>query len=148
MFQQKRICAFCGKEFISTHPSQKYCNGPHYRKCEVCGKVFEFKIPNNIADARRTCSKKCATALKFKNGNPGTNPEVRKKMAETYKARTGYDHPMHNPEVVDKVKQSNMDNHHGVYAQTTQEYRDKTICTNLERYGVEWHILSDVFFML
>lgn len=139
MFQQKRICAFCGKEFIATHPSQKYCKGPHYRKCEVCGKVFEFKIPANIADARRTCSKKCATALKFKNGNPGTDPEVRKKMVETYKARTGYDHPMHNPEVVDRVKQTNLDNHDGVYAQTTQEYRDKTICTNLEKYGVEWH---------
>lgn len=139
LVQIERICAYCGKEFIATHPSQKYCKGPHYRKCEACGKEFEFKIPANIADARKTCSRECANALRFKNGNPGANSEVRRKMAETYKARTGYDHPMHNPEVVDKVRRTNLDNHDGVYAQTTQEYRDKTIQTNVEKYGVEWH---------
>ena len=139
LVQIKRVCAYCGKEFIATHPSQKYCKGPHYRKCEVCGKEFEFKIPANIADARKTCSRECANALRFKNGNPGANFEVRRKMAETYKARTGYDHPMHNPEVINKVRKTNLDNHDGVYAQTTQEYRDRTIQTNVEKYGVEWH---------
>lgn len=138
MFQEKRICAYCGKEFIATHPSQKYCKGPHYRNCEVCGKEFEFKIPANMNDARRTCSRKCANTLRFKNGNPGADPRVRKKMAETYKAKTGYDHPMHNPQVVDRVKQTNLDNHHGAYAQTTQEYRDRTVQTNVEKYGTEW----------
>ena len=50
-YKEKKICAYCGKEFIATHTSQKYCKGPHYRKCEVCGKEFEFKIPANIAYA-------------------------------------------------------------------------------------------------
>ena len=30
-------------------------------------------------------------------------PEVKAKMKATYKARTGYDHPMHNPEVTRKI---------------------------------------------
>ena len=44
----ERICAFCGKPFIAKGTA-KYCEGPHYTNCVVCGKPFEWdkKFPSH-----------------------------------------------------------------------------------------------------
>ena len=64
----KRICKYCGKEFDSETPSRQICDGPHYRKCDVCGKLTV--IPNHrIYEKSFTCSKECSNkkrSLKIK----------------------------------------------------------------------------------
>lgn len=55
----KRVCKYCGKEFDSETPSRQICDGPHYRKCDVCGKLTV--IPNHrIYEKSFTCSKECS----------------------------------------------------------------------------------------
>lgn len=48
-------CKICGKLFERVG-NGVYCSGPHYRKCVVCGKEFEYVRPS---DPRRCCSKEC-----------------------------------------------------------------------------------------
>ena len=57
-----------------------------------------------IGDLPVTCSKECANKLRFKNGNPFADPESREKARITYMTRTGYSHPMHNPEVLSAIQ--------------------------------------------
>lgn len=71
----------------------------------MCGKEFELKrTSDSLKGQSITCSQGCATTLKFKNGNPFSDKSCREKASQTYMGRTGYDHPMHNPEVVLKIK--------------------------------------------
>lgn len=125
--QETRICEWpgCGKEFHPVNNTQKYCEGTHYRICEICGSKFEVDTSKNFLDIPRTCSKSCSIALRFQNGNPFHNVESREKakltslerygveypaqskivqqqMWDSYKQRTGYDHPSHNPDVRSK----------------------------------------------
>lgn len=55
----KRICKECGKEFTCTG-TQAYCDSLHYRKCEVCGKEFEW----NHKNPKRCCSRTCSAILR------------------------------------------------------------------------------------
>ena len=34
------ICKECGKSFETSSSRRMYCYDDHYRKCEVCGKMF------------------------------------------------------------------------------------------------------------
>ena len=53
-----RYCKDCGKPF-NAFGTAAYCSEPHYRKCAVCGKIFEYKprFPKNC------CSRVCASKL-------------------------------------------------------------------------------------
>ena len=67
----KKICPFCGKEFLSRYPNQKYCSRDCYssmckiktRICPVCGK--EFTPYQNTS----CCSKSCAAKLRIRNAD-------------------------------------------------------------------------------
>ena len=52
-------CKICGKLFERVG-NGVYCSGPHYRKCVVCGKEFEYVRPS---DPRRCCSKECIEVM-------------------------------------------------------------------------------------
>ena len=54
---------------------------------------------------------------------------------KSYKERTGYDHPMQNPEVVEKLKQTNIDRYGGVGFQS-EKLANKSNNTIQSRYGV------------
>lgn len=96
-----KICKECGKEFHPTTNTAKYCGGPHFRTCAICGKEFEvFKIN---ADTPKTCSKKCADDLKFIEGNPFSKPECREKAKQTSLKRYGTEYPMQNPVIASKI---------------------------------------------
>lgn len=119
-----RICEWCGKEFHPVNNTQKFCTAKHYRKCEVCGEMFEVDVTKGN-DIPHTCSKECMLALRFKDGNPFSNivsrekakrtclekygvehpaqsESIRNKMWATYKDNTGFSHPSHNPDVRSK----------------------------------------------
>ena len=55
-----RPCKLCGKLFTSTSNTSVYCEGPHYRKCTVCGKEFQLRSPDSNA---QTCSESCKDIL-------------------------------------------------------------------------------------
>ena len=55
----RRICKYCGKEFNSERPSRQICDGPHYRKCDVCGKIA-IVSNSRIYEKSFTCSKECS----------------------------------------------------------------------------------------
>lgn len=112
-----KICKYCGKEFVPTSSNQKYCPGPHYGNCPVCGKQVEIK---DLSIGPQACSKACRQArIKSTNlerygvENVFQNDEIKQKSRDTLQSKYGVDH----------------------YAET-QEYRDKYTATCLERYGV------------
>lgn len=52
-------CEFCGKEFIANSNRQRYCKGPHYRICPICGRTY---IEDNVENLKRppiACSYEC-----------------------------------------------------------------------------------------
>lgn len=64
----RRICKYCGKEFDSKTPSRQICDGPHYRKCDICGKLAV--VPNNIIYEKSfTCNIKTALSNEPKGYN-------------------------------------------------------------------------------
>lgn len=58
-----KSCAYCGKEFETTSGTKKYCDGDHFKTCEVCGK--SFKVPNHrLSDRNLTCCSKACSSIK------------------------------------------------------------------------------------
>lgn len=55
-----KICKLCGKEFYTVSTAM-YCKGPHFSKCEVCGKEYDIGDPSQ---PRRTCSRRCSIQLR------------------------------------------------------------------------------------
>jgi len=96
-----KICEWCGKEFHPTTNTSKFCSGPHFRKCDWCGKEYEVDL--TIEDYRKTCSKECAKKLRFKDGNPFSREECRKKAEQTCLERYGIEHPMQSDVIKQKV---------------------------------------------
>lgn len=104
---KKKVCQYCGKEYLHWNGRSKYCEGPHYATCVVCGKKFEFdiskgRIPN-------CCCKECTKELR------------RRTSVEKY----GTDVPSKSIKVKDKLSDS---------CKKAQEDVRKR---NLEKYGVE-----------
>lgn len=58
-----QICKLCGKEFKPINSQNVYCPGPHYRKCVICGKEFEFNVRRQSKN--KTCSTECCQYLRF-----------------------------------------------------------------------------------
>lgn len=140
-----RICKLCGKKFNPETNTQIYCKDDHYKKCVVCGSEFLIKrnADGNIVtqDIPVTCSEKCRTALLIANGNIGSMGAA--KAREAYQAKTGYSSPFSNPEVIEKIKETNLERYGDTAFVRTPEYIDKSIKTNIERYGCEWPIQSE-----
>lgn len=53
-----RNCKFCGEAFTTSNPSQKYCDGRHYKTCIHCGQPFEVNV-QQILNGTKTCSNHC-----------------------------------------------------------------------------------------
>lgn len=136
-----RKCVLCGEEFTPVSATQKYCKVMHPAVCEVCGS--DYLVDTSKQELRRTCSDTCAVKLRFQNGNPLNDPGKRSQALDHYLERTGYNHPMKNPEVLEKLKQTNI-NKYGVSRFTqTPQYIEKATETNRERYGTSWPMQND-----
>ena len=142
-------CAWCGEEFIATHPSQIYCDRDHYNDCVICGKRFKLSKIVQLADIRKTCSKRCSNDLKFIEGkqnspeakakqevtnierygckHPFQNDTVKAKWKATIQDRTGFDHPYHSPTVRSKAAKS-----------ARKSTLESDIAKLLDSYGIEY----------
>ena len=58
----EKTCPLCQKKFIPKG-RQKYCDGPHFKPCPVCGKPVPAPYPS---DPARCCSSECRKQLKYK----------------------------------------------------------------------------------
>ena len=149
---KRRVCQYCGREYYHWNGKSKYCDGPHYATCVVCGKQFEFdvskgKIPN-------CCSKDCTKELrkrtcveKYGTEVASNNKSVREKLSESaYRSlddrkktcleRYGFENPSSSPEVRRKISES----------VRSDECAVKTKKTMNERYGVDYAMQSKELF--
>lgn len=135
-----RTCEWCGNEFHPRTNTQRYCDNVHYAVCEVCGKSYEIDLRKQ--DKRRTCSKECSYQLRFKDGNPLSDPTVRKKAKQTLIEHYGVDHPMHSDEIKSKQR-ATMEARYGDWFTRTDEYRARAEATNRARYNADWFLQTD-----
>ena len=105
-----KICKWCGEPF-DTYISQKiYCDRIHYKKCEVCGTLFE--VPNEYLSSstlRNYCSNECRIIL----------------MQRTCLKKYGVDNYSKTKEYKENLRSKR------------EEIDEKRKKTMIERYGVE-----------
>lgn len=132
----KKICDCCGKEFTPNHPLEKYCQGPHFKTCAVCGNEFEYDVRSqkNI----QTCSQECHDKLIIQNTDiPSRTEAQRKSIIEKY----GVDNSAKILTSSEKSKQTQIERYGKLYTQT-DKYKDKVRETCLSKYNVEHHLKS------
>lgn len=168
----KKICKYCGKEFISNHNRRDYCYDDHYATCKICGKKFKIKHMDAIPE---TCSEECKLKLmeqttqerygvshvfqseefkenakktildKYGVDNVSKNEDVKAKIKETWTENYGVDHPLKVPEISEKRKQT-MISVYGVENILESDYgKNKFKQSMISRYGVEHALDSDRF---
>lgn len=142
-----RVCEICGNKFISDSSTAKYCNGPHFKNCEVCGKPFDvtrYLIEN--VEPPKTCSIECAKVVReatnlatygFKS--PTQTPEAREKFRkqalanesqreQTNLERYGFRFASQHPDMRKRLSEATL----------SEEVKEKTRNTTRERYGVDY----------
>lgn len=61
-----RECKRCGKQFLATHPRQRYCNQWKIGVCPVCKKVFQYRCDSGQPPV--TCGdEKCVSEVRSRN---------------------------------------------------------------------------------
>lgn len=168
---KKKVCELCGKEFAPKSPRQKYCEGPHIRRCIVCGTEFEY---SKESKNKKTCgSKECiqklrenTTSLRFGVSNAMKSEIVKERVKETNQLRYGVDWPSQNPTIHEKMEnslesrfgkrfssqipecrckfESTMESRYGgKYTMNSEELRSKVIETMMKRYNVPFYCMTE-----
>ena len=120
--RKPKKCEYCGKEYIPKSNNSKYCPGPHYATCPICGKKFQITNEWYYAHPIKSCSSyECRKKAREKTSlerygitAPGNNPEARKKASNTMMERLGVP-----------------------YAMMSEDVRKKSEKTIIEKYGVD-----------
>ena len=140
-----KICELCGKEFTSTSNTARYCPGPHYQPCPVCGKPVRIMYTYNPAAC---CSTECSNKLRentclatYGVRTASQSPEARAKLKEqailSAQSRVAavqkhygeeYTNVSQVPEIKEKIRSS----------VTSKECIEHTQDTNMARYGVRY----------
>lgn len=138
MKTSEKICEYCGKHFQG-HPNEKYCPGPHYKTCRICGKPYE--IQPGISEPE-FCSSEC----RMKNYNqkikdlygedPRGSESAKTQRANTMIERHGAKTTWESPELQVKVRATMVQKYGGKTTLESEELRAKAENTVKERYGV------------
>ena len=168
----KKICKYCGKEFIANHNRRDYCYDDHYATCKICGKQFKIKHMDAIPG---TCSEECKLKLieqttqerygvshvfqsdefkenarktilkKYGVDNVSKNKDIKAKIKETWIQNYGLDHPLKLHEISEKRKQTMLSTY-GVENILESDYgKEKFKNTMISKYGVEHALDSNRF---
>lgn len=163
-----KVCKICGKEFKSESNTAKYCPGPHYRPCPICGKPVEF---HSLSEPVRCCSSECKEKQKEKTclvrygeDVAAKSEAVRAKIQETCNsepvvskrissciAKYGVQNPAMAIEVRNKIRKTNlstkskkrytlsMQSHYGVnFPMQSNVLKQKQFDTCQKRYNVPY----------
>lgn len=142
-----KICAYCGKEFIPNSNRQKYCKGPHYGPCPICGKIVEIK---DMSTGPQACSEACrqesirrTTQSRFGVDNVSKLNAVKQKIQTTMQARYGVDHYSKSDEFKAKYS-ATMNARYGVdYPLQNDKINRKWQDTNQVKYGCPYSCQSE-----
>lgn len=92
-------CVLCSKEFFTKDGKGKYCQEPHYKKCEICDN--DFQIPKGKESRLNpTCGASCGAAYSHRSEK---NKEIRKQNSLK---KWGVEHPFQSDEVKSKIEKS------------------------------------------
>lgn len=131
--QKEQICEWCGKEFSAAAVGKRFCEGEHFKNCDVCAGEFLVSDPYN---PRRTCSNKCNGVL--------VNSEASKaKRRETSRKKWGTDYPQQSEEVKEKIAEANLEKFGYSTPLASPDLRAKGRETSLKKYGVEYYTQSN-----
>lgn len=136
---ERRICKWCGSEFIPKETRDVYCYQQHYKDCIVCGQSFEID-PRYNPDVE-TCSKKCKITLMTRNHDYVKGAET---LSATLQTRYGVTNAALVPSAADKMKRTCLERYGKKWYTQTDEYKEQAKKTNIEKYGVEYHLQSPV----
>lgn len=149
--QQTKKCKWCGKSFHPATPNQIHCTRTHYQICKNCGKKFVVHPELAVSDTPIFCSQRCSQLYHSGENCVFSNKEVRERIKQTmlqkygveypmqspevvadwqekYKERTGYIHPIYNPEVRSKAAK---------HVQTTNKFEQR-VAALLDNYDIEY----------
>lgn len=144
---KKKICQYCGKEYYHWNGKSKYCEGPHYATCKICGKQFEITpgVTKTVV-----CSKECKRELtrrtnldRYGTEVASKNVEVRRKISKATKEaqpkvqatnmiKYGVPVVSQNKSIGNKISNS----------LKSKKSRSKFESTMIERYGVPYAMQS------
>lgn len=138
-----KICKFCGQPFETNYKTKKFCNRPHFKQCERCGKTFQIL---DIHYPDRFCSAECrniyskekreaTTLARYGVKNAGWTAESQEKIKAYNLAKYGTEWSFQAEEVKEKIKQTNLERYGVKNANQCEAIRQKAEATNLERYG-------------
>lgn len=111
-----RVCKYCGKEFITTSPRKIYCDGPHYGKCPVCGKVT---VVRDLSQGVKACSQECKQIL----------------IERTNIDKYGCKESVNSEHAREVAKKHNLEKYGVDHYSKTDEYKKKFKDTMQVRYG-------------
>ena len=137
-----RTCILCGESFRSSGTKRNICYNDHIVACEICGKEFHIGPPDY--QYKRTCSAKCAAELRAREleseygvRSSLQKPEVIAKIKKTNLDRYGVENPLSSPEIREQIKATCVSKYGVEFATQSDSMKSKSRKTCLERYGVE-----------
>ena len=138
---KSKICAYCGKEFTPTSNRQKWCAGPHYGPCPVCGKSTLIR---DMSIGPQCCSMECRgiqiekTSLeRYGAKNVFASDYGKAKIRETVERVYGDEKHFH--EVQHAKATATLLDRYGVKSPLqSDEIKDRLVQTNIARYGVPY----------
>lgn len=133
----KRICKWCGKEFIPKSSRDLYCSDTHYSKCVICGK--EFVVTRFKDDTAHTCSKECRYIYATQQRDlEAEQAHLKEALMKKY----GVDNVAKIPGSIEKAKATMLEKYGTEWYTQTEEYKERIKETSLEKYGAEHHLAS------
>jgi len=101
-------------------------------KCKICGKLVKF-TDSLIYGYREYCCRECS----------GSSIERQNNAKESYNKKYGYDNPFKVPEILEQIKQTNINKYGVENPFSSDEVKKQIKKTNLDKYGTEYTTLVD-----
>lgn len=140
---KQKTCAYCGKTYTPKSNNSKYCPGPHFATCPICGKKFEITNDYFLTHEVKSCaSYECRKAAREKTSMerygikaPGNNPEARKKASNTMIKHIGVPYAMMSEDVRNKSKKTLLDRYGVDNISKNEDIKKKRHNTVMKKYG-------------
>lgn len=139
-----KICEACGKEFETNSLQVKYCKGPHYFPCPVCGEPVEKK-DRDFTRPHKCCSSECSHILRKRNFKKRICVECGKEFVPNSGSELICDGPHYRTCVIcgSQFEVSRMDINNNVVTCGKECKSALTKKTNIEKYGIEHPMQSE-----